>query len=165
VRSQLSIFPIQPDSLFWCFTRDGDADVRRVFNRHYSRRHYADGRAPKLFMGPGEKMVLVTPDASAIFGWRKFKDDSGQVGINCAFFRNEGGGLSSELIRDAMTLAWDRWPGERLYTYVNSRRIRSTNPGTCFMKAGWRRCGTTKGGLVILECEPSQFTQQEGTRP
>jgi len=44
-----------------------------------------------------------------------------------------------------------KWPGERLYTYVNSHKIRSTNPGYCFLRAGWRKCGMTKGGLIILE--------------
>jgi hypothetical protein len=29
--------------------------------------------------------------------------------------------------------------------------VRSTNPGFCFLVAGWRRCGRTKGGLLILE--------------
>ena len=32
-----------------------------------------------------------------------------------------------------------------------SRKIRSTNPGYCFIKAGWRKCGRTKSGKMILE--------------
>jgi hypothetical protein len=135
--------------------RDGDHTVRCIFNRHYSRRHYADGRAPYLFVGPGQKMVLLTPDARAIFVWRKFISDDNQSGINCAVFRNEGLIQSSDLIREAMRLAWLRWPGERFYTYVNPRAIRSINPGACFKFAGWRHCGQTKGGLVILEALPS----------
>jgi hypothetical protein len=43
---------------------------------------------------------------------------AGQRGVNCAVFRNESSVLSSELIREACGLAWTRWPGERLYTYV-----------------------------------------------
>jgi hypothetical protein len=27
----------------------------------------------------------------------------------------------------------------------------SCNPGFCFIKAGWARCGETKRGLIILE--------------
>ena len=34
---------------------------------------------------------------------------------------------------------------------VDPKAVRSTNPGYCFMAAGWRRCGVTKGGLIILE--------------
>lgn len=139
----------------WVEVRDGDDTVRSVFDRHYSRQHYRDGRSPKLFVGPGEKMVLMTPDARAIFVWRKFISDDGQQGINCAVFRREAGPRASDLILAAMSLAWARWPGERLYTYVDARKIRSINPGACFPRAGWRRCGLTKHNrLVILEVLP-----------
>ena len=139
----------------WYGVKDGDALVRDMANRHYSRRAYRDGRTVRLTVGPGEKMLLKTPDARAVFIWRKFIDDSGQTGVNCAMFRNEGPLLSSDLIRQACDLAWGRWPGERLYTYVNPRRVKSSNPGYCFIKAGWRRCGTTKGGLMIFELLPT----------
>jgi hypothetical protein len=43
------------------------------------------------------------------------------------------------------------WPDLRHYTYVNSQKVASKNPGFCFLKAGWRRCGVTKGGLLVLE--------------
>jgi hypothetical protein len=43
------------------------------------------------------------------------------------------------------------WVGARHYTKVNPKAVRSRNPGFCFMAAGWRRCGMTKGGLIILE--------------
>ena len=137
----------------WIEVRDGDDTVRSVFDRHYSRRHYADGRSPKLFVGPGEKMVLRTAEADAIFVWRRFVEihRSEPIGVNCAVFRNEGDQLSSELISQACEIAWKRWPGQRLYTYVDPARIRSTNPGFCFKQAGWRNCGTSKGELVILE--------------
>jgi hypothetical protein len=135
----------------WFSIPDGSSLGRYLVNRHYSARHYKDGRKPKLFVGPGEKMVLATSEGTALFIWRKFKDDSGQVGINCAIFRNEGPELSSSLILEAEELAWRRWPGERLYTYVAPKKILSRNPGYCFKKAGWVVCGKTKGGLVILE--------------
>ena len=86
----------------WIEVKDGDDTVRSIFDRHYSRQRYKDKRTPLLFMGPGYKRVLITPDARAIFGWKKFKDDCidkrtgfRQQGVNCAVFRNEGGGGSS----------------------------------------------------------------------
>ena len=66
-----------------------------------------------------------------------------QQGVNCAVFRNEGLLLSSDLIKQADEMAWERWPGERHYTYVNPRKVRSANPGYCFKKAGWVLCGVT----------------------
>lgn len=151
----------------WLPVLDGNAQARAIFNRHYSRRLYRDGRKPKLFVGPGEKMVLLSVDGKALFVWRKFKDDSGQRGVNCAVFRNEGPLLSSELIRQACEWAWARWPNERLYTYVNPAAIESVNPGCCFKKAGWKTCGWTKGRLVILHKYRMEMAAriQESTAP
>lgn len=89
-----------------------------------------------------------------MFVWRKFIDDSGQDGVNCAVFRNESPHLSSELIRQADAVADFAWPGERHYTHVDQARVRSANPGFCFMAAGWKRCGVTKSGLIVLEKSP-----------
>ena len=142
--------PLSPDT--WLPIKDGNASARFLFDRHYSRYRYADGRQPKLFVGPGEKMVLTTHCARGLFVWRKFISGDGQQGVNCAVFRNETDALSSYLIKEADRLADQRWPGERHYTYVNSRKIKSTNPGYCFIKAGWRKCGITKHNkLIILE--------------
>lgn len=139
-------------SRHWYLSLDGDEWCRSIFRRHYSYRAYADGRDPKLFVGPGEKMVLITENGDALFVWRVFKGDDGQQGVNCAVFRNESDVLSSVLILDAEDAAWTRWPRRRLFTYVNPRKIASVNPGYCFKKAGWRECGRTKWkGLVILE--------------
>lgn len=146
------------DSMFgyqWLSVTDGDPGARNLFENHYSRHHYKDNRKPRTFVGPGEKTVLVTPDYKALFVWRKFISSDGQQGINCAIFRNTSQLLSSQLIIEAEKLAWTRWPGERLYTYVNPRKIKSPNPGYCFKMAGWTVCGKTKAkGLVILEKMP-----------
>ena len=136
----------------WWLTKDEDEFCLELYERHYSARQYQDGRKRKLFVGPGEKMVLRTWEADAFFVWRNFIDDSGQEGINCAAFRNESKHQSSELIRQADAIADRVWPGQRHYTYVDAEKIRSTNPGFCFKAAGWKTCGRTKNrGLIILE--------------
>lgn len=135
----------------WELTADADAWCLELYRRHYSRRVYKDGRKPKKFVGPGERCVLRTTEGDACLVWRKFIDRSGQRGINCSFFRNESRHRSSNLIRQADAIADHVWPGQRHYTYINETRIRSTNPGYCFIMAGWRRCGRTKGGLIVLE--------------
>jgi hypothetical protein len=138
--------------------KDGNDDARALFDRHYSRYRYADGRQPKLFVGPGQKMVLLTPDKDALFVWRKFISADGQQGINCAIFRNESSARASLLLLSAMLLAWRRWPGERFYTYVNPRAIRSSNPGYCFKVVGWKKTGVTKRrSLDVLAYEPGIF--------
>ena len=135
----------------WYLTKDGDVSVLALYERHYSAHEYKDGRVRKLFAGPGEKICLRTDAADAGFVWRNFIDDSGQFGINCAFFRNEGTLKSSELVRQADKIADHIWPRERHYTYVDPKAVRSTNPGYCFIQAGWQRCEWTKSGKLILE--------------
>jgi hypothetical protein len=142
----------------WYGTLDGDPRAYALFKRHYSAMPYKRRlrRPGYLFVGPGEKMVLLTLKCDALFVWRKFIDKSGQQGINCAVFRNESPFLSSELILEAEQLAWKRWPGERLYTYVNPKKILSHNPGYCFKCAGWHvlKERTKSRQLHILEKLP-----------
>lgn len=137
----------------WWLTKDGDLDCLALFERHYSCYRYKDGRDRKLFAGPGEKLVLRTWEGDAMFVWRKFQDmcEHGH-GVNCAIFRNESPHQSSELIQQADQIADVIWPDQRHYTYVRADAIASTNPGFCFLKAGWRRMKQRTGrGLVILE--------------
>lgn len=102
-------------------------------------------------------MILITADLTALLAWRRFIDDSGQQGVNCAIFRNEGVMRSSTLILAAEQLAWQRWPNTRLYTYVNPARIKSPNPGYCFKCAGWSTAGRTQSNLLVLEKYPDGF--------
>ena len=151
----------------WWLTKDGDRDCLALYERHYSRRAYADGRRQTQFVGPGEHVVLRTFDGDAFFVWRKFLDDSidhrtgeRQSGVNCAVFRNESGHRSSDLIRQADAVADCLWPDRRHYTYVDPTRIGSGLPGCCFLAAGWRYVrirghrARTSGGLLILERRP-----------
>ena len=139
----------------WWLTRDGDKTCLALYERHYSAYRYRDGRKRVLFCGPGEKVVLRTANGDALWVWRKFKDDSGQTGINCAVFRNESRHKSSELIRQADAIADCLWPHQRHYTYVDTRKVKSRNHGWCFICAGWRKCGFTTTGKLILERPPN----------
>ena len=153
---------------YWLSIRDGDPRGRGLYLRHYSAspaaRKLRDARGNfAQFIGPGEYTALLTIDCSALFVWRREDhrlDD--EEGVNCAIFRNEGAVLSSDLIREACGIAWAKWPGERLFTFVDeakTRRGRSkrSRPGECFIRAGWtlleRR--SKKLGLRILEILPA----------
>lgn len=145
----------------WIEVLDGNDTARAIFDRHYSRRRFADGRKSKLIVGPGEKLLLLTADAGALSAWRKehFRFD-GQRGVNCAIYRREAGEVASELLAAAMAIVWRRWPGERLFTFVDPREVaptwRAGRPtwGHCFYQAGWRFAGVTQKRLHILECLP-----------
>ena len=146
----------------WLLTRDGDPVAYEMARRHYSS---WKNRNPKqrLFVGPGEKVVLRTEDGLAFWAWRKckYRHDK-QVGVECSHFRNEGKIASSILVRQACRIADAIWPHQRRFTFIDADKIKSTNPGYCFKQAGWRivrdadgRPAKSKKGLLILEIDGS----------
>ena len=159
---QRTISALGPSDSAWLAVHDGNGGARMIFDRHYSRRNHPGRRRPLKFVGPGEKMVLVTQPFDALFIWRRStiviaEDWRATNGVYCQTFRNESLSLSSNLILDAEGWAWERWPGKMLYTYVNPKRTRSTNPGYCFKIAGWKATGhTTSRGLLVLEKYPGK---------
>ena len=128
-------------------TKDNDLDMAVLADRHYSRRH----RGRERYMLPGRKMVLRNTAGTILFGWlwQQERMDN-QIGFNCAIFRNESARRSSDIILEAESLAFAKWGANRVFTYVNPRRIRSTNPGYCFQCAGWHKEGISKNGLILL---------------
>lgn len=141
------------DNLYWVRVNDGNETAFRIFQRHYSFRKWRirSGKNGKRIIGPGETILLLGKDAKALFAWKKQKySQDGQTGINCCIFRNEGNMQSSKLILQAEQIAWQRWPGERLFTYVNQKKIRSTNPGYCYKMAGWKFVGITKARELLI---------------
>jgi hypothetical protein len=138
----------------WIAVTDGDPRAVALYNRHYSARKGNIDRVRYGFSGNGESLIMLTVDCRALFGWRKQEiHDDGQEGVNCFIFRNENSeNLSSDLIIDAHQWAFTKWGKQRLYTYIDSKKIRhKRDPGRCFLKAGWHYCGVSKGGKLILE--------------
>ena len=150
----------------WNEVLDGNATARDLFRRHYSYRPRRGGRANELIVGPGFKLLLLSKDAGALCCWRKEKHRAdGQDGVECAIFRRESGDLASHLLAKAMALCWQRFAGERLFTFVDPRKVEPTlikgvrghlYPvwGYCFYQAGWRFAGLSAKGLHILDCRP-----------
>lgn len=132
-----------------------DRDACALADRHYSRRKVG---APQ-FMPPGQTIVLLTPCKTAVFGWWRPDPSSGLKAMNnldgwtCTIFRNEGAETSSKLILAAETclqqLASDIGP-DGMLTYVWDKKVKSTNPGYCFKKAGWQRVGRSADNRKTL---------------
>lgn len=113
-------------------------------DRHYNRRKIGSPQ----FMPPGQTIVLLTPDAKALFGWWRPKPGIEAMnhldGWTCTIFRNESSMLSSMLILAAENMLKANAEScglDGMLTYVWTCRIRSVNPGCCFQKAGWRKTG------------------------
>lgn len=126
-----------------------DQECRALADRHYSRRTVG----AKQFAYSGRKLVLRNAEGTVLFVWM-WPDETmrmdGQVGYNCAMFRNESERRSSEIILEAEGLAVEKWGPNRMYTYVDASKIASANPGYCFKRAGWRFAGLSKGGKHLL---------------
>jgi hypothetical protein len=148
----------------WLPSHRADPRAITLYRRHYSaKKNDRAGRQLRNFMAPGETLVLLTADCRAVFAWSRNTVDrwDGQTGVCCTLFRNEGPMQSSTLIREADGLAWVRWPGARLFSYIDPTEVASANPGYCFKQAGWRLVRDGQGvpvrsgrGLLLLECLP-----------
>ena len=127
-----------------------DSRARYMLSQHYSSKN--NHPLTPHITPPGEDMVLMTVDSRALWAWSiEHHRSDGQEGINCTVFRNETDILSSDLIREADELADARWGRMRHFTYVDGSKVKSRNPGYCFIAAGWQPCGYSKKGLRILE--------------
>jgi hypothetical protein len=75
-------------------------------------------------------------------------------------FRNLGAGLSSDLIKSATARTYSEWrarygsiPSERLRTEVDIVAVQSSNPGYCYIAAGWEPIGIVRGKRYLYAPE------------
>ena len=136
---------------------------------HYSRRTPGS----KTFTGVGQEVVLVTHDEDAVWAVVRQKTPAkrgsgasrGRDGVpdpsvryiwRNMLFRNLGPALSSTLIAEATELTYDLWqrrygqlPAERLRTEIGIRAVKSSNPGFCYLKAGYVKDRVVRGKLYM----------------
>lgn len=125
--------------------------AKLIADRHYNRQNPDAAQ----FVPPGRCIVLRAPHTVWVTSWpfgEYVQHDWPGAWVN-SMFRNEGGGLSSELIREA--IAATRWfwtpPDEGLITMIDRSKVRpKRDPGYCYLMAGFEVWGETKGGLRVL---------------
>lgn len=147
---------------------DGLGKFKR-YGPHYSRRTPGS----KTFTGVGQEIVLVTDNGRAVWAVVRQKTPSkvgsggsrGRVGEadrksvfvwRNMMFCNRYGGIASELIREATERTYEEWikrygalPEERLRTEVDLKKVKSSEPGRCYVLAGWEK-GPIKRGKLFL---------------
>lgn len=133
---------------FWLEGGRFDPRGALLADGHYSRRKPGSPQ----FMPPGQKIILISRDERAVFGWWRPHPDSGIKAMNgldgwtCSIFRNSNPrpSESSEMILDAerafAAVGYGCGPSG-LLTYVWDAKVRSANPGYCFKQAGWHTAG------------------------
>ena len=106
----------------------------------------------------------MSPNGDALFAWLRSKPEyrlDHIDGVNCTIFRNESSVLSSKLILEAEKFAREKWPGLKLFTYVSKTKVKSKNPGWCFIKAGWKYQGENKKGNLRLFVKDQENTVEK----
>jgi hypothetical protein len=145
----------------WHLANRADKRCAVLADRHYSRQSPGSDQ----IMPPGRAFVLWAP-GEAVWGtsWplaEHTKHEWAGAWV-CSIFRNEGAGRSSALIRAAV--AATRWrygepPEKGIITFVREDAVRKkSNPGHCFIIAGFRPVGFTKErNLLALQMLPRKM--------
>lgn len=117
----------------WIRSHRADAEVVPLADRHYNRQKIGSPQ----FAPPGRCLVLKTAELDAfwITSWpfAEYVRHAWAGAWVCSAFRNESAHLSSDLIRE------------------------KRDPGRCYLRAGFKNAGMTKGGLVALQLLPSDM--------
>lgn len=145
----------------WRLSHRGDATALPLADRHYNRQKPGTPQ----FVPPGRCLVLMAVDGGALWvtSWpfaAYVKHAWAGAWVN-SLFRREFGALASDLIREAVAIT--RWrygtpPDRGMVTFVDADKTRrKRDPGRCYVRAGFDRAGTTKGGLVALQMLPDRM--------
>lgn len=127
-------------------------------NRHYNRQK---PESPQ-FVPPGRCVVMVAgegPKAVWVSSWPKYARHAWCGAWVNTLFRNEGAGLSSELIIEAERVTRWKWgnPPEPhgFITFVDAEKVKGKrDPGYCYLMAGWKLVGKTQSGLLTFQRLP-----------
>ena len=143
----------------WYLSHRSADDARPLADRHYNRQKVG----AKGFVPPGRCIVLLAgdpPKALWVSSWpfAQYVKHAWAGAWVCSCFRNEGAGLSSELIQEAEAATRSIWgdpPSLGFVSFVDSAKtIKKDKPGWCYLKAGWKPAGFTKGGLHVVQRTP-----------
>jgi hypothetical protein len=143
----------------WRLSNRSADEARPLADRHYNRQRVgATG-----FVPPGACKVLVAGNpvtALWVSSWpiAEYVHHAWAGAWMNTLFRNEGAGLSSELIREAVAATRGLWgdpPPMGMITFVDATKIRrKRDPGRCYRRAGFEHVGFTQKGLWTFQLLP-----------
>jgi hypothetical protein len=147
----------------WILSHRADKQAAALADRHYTRQSVGSAQ----FVPPGRCLVLLTPDAAALWvtSWpdARYVKHAWAGAWMCSLFRNEAPDLylSSTLIRDAVAATrafFGKPPALGMVTFVDPSQVRAKrDPGRCYRKAGFHPVGSTKSGLLALQLLPAEM--------
>ena len=96
------------------------------------------------FCRPGRNIVIKTTDSKAgLVFWRGIADHEYKDCWENTLFHNESSVLSSVLLKESVSYLFHfvikggDLPKDGIISYVQKAKVRSSNPGFCYMKAGF----------------------------
>lgn len=147
----------------WHISFRADPRALPLADRHYNRQHVG---APQ-FVPPGRCVVLLMPSALWVTSWplaEYTKHKWAGAWVN-SLFRNEGAGLSSELILEAIAATravFGEPPPLGMITFVDASKVRhKRDPGRCYKRAGFAHVGYTEGGLHAFQLPPARMPSSD----
>lgn len=161
--------------MVWELSHRADKRALALADRHYNRQKPGTPQ----FVPPGRCLVLYaatdTGRAFWVTSWpfAEYVRHAWAGAWVCSAFRNEGAGVASELIRDAVaaTVAfYGEAPTLGLVTFIDRKKVIPTRVrgqetwGYTYKKAGFREVGETKGGLLALQMLPADMPEPMNAR-
>lgn len=148
--------------MIWTLTDKYGREARAIADRHYNRQKVGSPQ----FVPPGRSVVLDHPRALWVTSWPEFAQHEWAGAWVCTVFRNEGAGLSSSLIRQAVAATRFKLgepPTLGMVTFVDPEKVRhKRDPGRCFLRAGFRVVGwTTERHRLALQLLPADMPEPE----
>lgn len=145
----------------WKLSYRASHSERLIADRHYNRQKVGSPQ----FVPPGRCLVLLGVSGMALWvtSWplpQYVKHAWPGAWINSTFHR-ESGALASELIREAVAATrwyWPKVPALGMVTFIDRGKVRRKRDyGRCYLRAGFKECGETAGGLLALQLLPEDM--------
>lgn len=157
----------------WCLSDRADVAALRLADRHYNRQKVGSSQ----YVPPGRCVAMLTECGRALWvtSWpfaQYVKHAWPGAWVN-SLFRNEGAGLSSNLIRQAIAATRAVWqpPELGMVTFVDPEEVPGVMVrgerifGYCYKRAGFKHVGFTKAGLWAWQIRPDGMPEPNAAQP
>jgi hypothetical protein len=150
--------------MVWTISYRADPLAVGIADRHYNRQKPGTPQ----FVPPGRCLVLLSDQAVWVTSWpfpEYVKHAWPGAWINSSFRREGGSMIASEMILQAV--AATRWhfresPSLGMVTFVDGSKVRrKRDPGRCYLRAGFKAVGETKGGLLAFQMLPDAMPEPQ----
>lgn len=151
----------------WQYSNRASKKSVAIADRHYSRQKPGTPQ----FVKPGRCLVMNTADGCLwVTSWpfAEFVKHAWPGAWECSLFRNEGGDLASELIREAVAATRSYFgapPGLGMITSIDPKKVepvvvrRLPTFGYSWLKAGFRYVGRHKDGQLVFQLLPEDMPE------